>query len=330
MIDATSHLLYNGIRIPSPLADTAMNVISASRRTDIPAFYSEWFMNRIRAGYVRWMNPFSKAVYRVSLQPEDVSAIVFWSKNYLPLLPRLDDLDAGGYRMLFHFTITGLPRVFEPRVPDTAGLVECARILSGRYGAESVLWRYDPVLISSITSAQYHLGRFKELCARLEGVVKRCYFSFVVFHGKVLRNTGMLCSETDIACYDLPRDDRLEIANALADTASDHGIEMLSCCGDYLVGGRIKKAHCVDAELLQRLFPDPLRRIGFLAERPTRKECGCAECTDIGAYDTCAHGCVYCYANTSREAALQSYKRHDPCRDMLAGNSLVSGARSPT
>jgi len=103
---------------------------------------------------------------------------------------------------------------------------------------------------------------------------------------------------------------------------------MFSCCGDYLVGGRIKKAHCVDAELLQRLFPDPPQRIGLLAEHPTRKECGCAECTDIGAYDTCAHGCVYCYANTREHIALRYYKRHDPCRDLLAGHSLVSGTRS--
>lgn len=298
-----------------------MSVISASRRTDIPAFYSEWFINRIRDGYVRWMNPFSHAISRVSLRTEDVSAIVFWSKNYLPLLPYLDELDAGGYRMLFHFTITGLPRIFEPRVPDAAELVECARILSQRYGSESVLWRYDPVLVSSISDAQYHVDRFRNLCSELEGAVKRCYFSFAIYYGKVLRSTETLHSETGIVCHDLPRDERVALAATLAEIAADHGIEMCSCCGDYLVDGPIKKAHCVDAELLQRLFPD---KVENLAGRPTRKECGCYESKDIGTYQTCPHGCVYCYANTKAQIALQSLEKHDPLSDMLGWDNQPS------
>lgn len=293
-----------------------MKIISVSRRTDIPAFYSEWFMNRIRAGYVRWENPFSKAVYNVSLQPEDVMALVFWSKNYIPLLPHLDELDARSYRMLFHFTINGLPQVFEPRVPDAAKLVECAHALSDRYGADAVLWRYDPVLISSISDRDYHLRRFKELCGALEGAVKRCYFSFTVFHSKVQRNTSLLRKEKGIVCHDLPLADRIEIAHALVDIASNHGIEMFSCCGDYLVGGKIKKAHCTDAELLYKLYPE---KIGRLDTLPTREGCGCCECTDIGAYDTCPHGCVYCYANTEPQIALNNYKRHDPGLEMLGG-----------
>jgi hypothetical protein len=291
-----------------------MPIISASRRTDIPAFYPEWFMNRIRAGYVRWLNPFSRAVYQVSLKPEDVGAIVFWSKNYLPLLPYLDELDAGGYPMVLHFTITGLPNVFEPRVPESGGLVECARILSKRYGPDAVLWRYDPILISGVTDQQYHIDRFRELCAGLEGVVNSCYFSFAVFYGKVLRNAQALQSETGIVCGDLPVDDRIALANTLADIAEEHGIQMRSCCGDYLLDDKIAKAHCVDAELLQCLFPD---RVGQLAANPTRKECGCFESKDIGTYGTCPHGCVYCYANTNSEAAVKSFERYDPQSDML-------------
>ena len=299
-----------------------MNIISASRRTDIPAFYSEWFMNRIRAGYVRWPNPFSGKVCTVSLRVEDVSAIVFWSKNYLPLLPYLDELDASDYRMLFHFTITGLPKVFEPSVPDMTELVKCAHILSQRYSADAVLWRYDPVLISSITSRDYHLRRFRELCACLEGAVRRSYFSFVVFHRKVQRNTETLRKESNIICYDLPHDDRIEIADALADIAADHGIEMLSCVGDYLINDKIKKAHCTDAELLRRLYPD---KVGFHAELPMRDECGCCECKDIGVYDTCPHGCVYCYANTNKHVAVRNYNKHDSCSDILIGSYKAHG-----
>jgi len=290
------------------------HVISASRRTDIPAFYSEWFINRIREGHVRWMNPFSNAVYRVSLRPEDVSAIVFWSKDYRPLLPHLDELDALGFRMLFHFTITGLPRVFEPRVPDAAETVRCARYLSSRYGADAVLWRYDPVLVSDVTDARYHMNRFRDLCAALEGSVKRCYFSFPAFYAKVRRNASALQARTGIAIHDLPMAERVEMANALAEVAAQYGIEMFSCCGDYLVQGTIKRAHCIDGELLHRLYPD---RVGRLREVPSRPGCGCCESTDIGAYDTCAHACVYCYANAEPRTSLRICERNNPHSDIL-------------
>jgi DNA repair photolyase len=294
-----------------------MRLISASRRTDIPTFYPEWFMNRIRAGYVRWINPVSKAVHQVSLRPEDVMALVLWSKNYIPLLPHLDELDRRGYRMLFHFTITGLPKIFEPHVPDTSDLVECAHALSHRYGADAVLWRYDPVLISSITDCDYHMRRFQELCSSLEGTVQRCYFSFTVFHRKVNRNSEALRRETGITLVNLPNDERLELSNAFADIASQYDIRMLSCCGDYLVGDKIKRAHCIDAELLYRLYPE---KIGRLDSLPTREGCGCCECTDIGAYDTCPHGCVYCYANCNPQTAQRNYQKHNFQLDILEGS----------
>lgn len=315
-----------------------MKVISASRRTDIPAFYSEWFMNRIRAQHVRWRNARSGINYTVSLRPEDVGAIVFRSKNYLPLLPHLDELDASGYGLLFHLTITGLPRMFEPSVPDLPQMLECARILADRYGPEKVLWRCDPILISDITGPEFYRARFKELAAGLEGITSRCYFCYPIYHKSVWRNVGKLRRATSVECYDTPRAEQVDLAVELGDIANDHGIQMLSCCGEYLVGGKIGKAHCIDAELLHRLFPD---RIGFLAPHPIREECGCAECTDIGAYDTCMHGCVYCYANTSKEAATRNHKRHDPAWDMLMRHDLLpaeldrphprdAGDKSPT
>ena len=303
-----------------------MNVISASRRTDIPAFYSEWFMNRIRAGSVRWRNARSGRDYTVSLRPEDVGAIVFRSKNCIPLLPHLDELDSRGYGTVFHLTITGLPKVFEPNVPDLPRLLECARTLSERYGPERLLWRCDPVLISDITGQEYYRARFRELASAMEGLTHRCYFCYPIYHKSVLRNTGRLHRESGVRCYENPRAEQLEIAEMLAEIAAEHGIQMLSCCGDYLVGGRIGKAHCIDAELLHGLFPD---KIGYLAEHPIREECGCAECVDIGAYDTCMHGCVYCYANAGREAAARNHQRHDPNWDMLMRyDDAPTGVRS--
>lgn len=295
-----------------------MRIVSVSRRTDVPAFYSDWFMNRVRDGSVRWANPFSNRVYCTSLRPEDVAAFVFWSKNYLPLVSHLDELDGLGYPMVFHFTINDLPRALEPNIPDADRLIECAGDLFGRYGADAVLWRYDPIIVSTLTDRQYHLRKFAHLCAQLQGATKRCYFSFPTFYRKVKRNLSALHRNTGIVCEDLSMEDRVELASALADIATEHGIEMLSCCGDYLVGGKIGKGHCVDAELLQRLYPG---RIHSLRKAPTRGDCGCCECTDIGAYDTCAHGCVYCYANGKREAVLRNCRLHDADCDMLQGVS---------
>ena len=297
-----------------------MKIISASRRTDIPAFYAEWFMNRIHAGYVRWQNPFSGVPYTVSLSPEDVSAIVFWSKNYSPLLPHLDELDRLVYGMVFHFTITGLPRLFEPLVPDLDELLESARLLASRYGPDALLWRYDPVVISNTTPPEHHMRRFREIAAGLEGLTKRCFFSFAIFYNKVLKNTARLKDEAGIECTQITINEQLHIAAALGDIAAEHGIEMYSCCGAHLVDGRIMRAHCVDGELLQRLFPD---KIGSVPKHPTRKQCGCYESTDIGAYNTCPHGCVYCYANASKEVAKRVHSQHDPMRDTLTGNSTA-------
>lgn len=271
------------------------------------------------------MNLYSGIVHETSLRPDDVGAIVFRSKNYLPLLPYLDELDRRKYRMLFHFTITGLPRVFEPNVPDLPLLQQCARALSERYGSERMLWRCDPILISSTTSAEFYLARFREVAAGLEGLTTRCYFCFAIYYDKVERNLGKLYHASGIECYDPPRAEHIELAMALAEIADEYGIQMLSCCGDYLVGGKIGKAHCIDAGLLHGLFPD---RIGALAPHPVRRECGCAECVDIGMYDTCPHGCVYCYANTSKEAAVRRYRNHQPDQDILVSNGDMAGRRS--
>lgn len=289
-------------------------LISVSRRTDIAAFYSEWFVRRVQAGSARWVNPFSHVAHEVSLLPEDVIAFVYVSKNYAPLLPHLDELDAMGYRAIYHFTITGLPREFELHVPPAEEMVEVAKTLSARYGPEAVLWRYDPIVISSVTDRDYHLRRFSELSAALEGTVNRCYISFVSMYKKVLRNTAALTRQTGIVCYDSPLEDRVSLANELADIAKSRGMETFSCCGDYLVGGKVRKAHCVDAELLFRLYPDRMRN---LRKAPTRSDCGCCECTDIGAYDTCAHACVYCYANSHMQTAIRNYRRHDPKAHIL-------------
>lgn len=280
-----------------------MRIISASRRTDIPAFHADWFMSRVEEGFVKWRNPFGGREIETSLAPEDVAAIVFWSKNFGPLTPHLPNLAERGYRFLFHFTITGLPSIFEPHVPPTKVTIPIARELARRFGPETVLWRYDPILISDITPADYHKARFAELASELAGSTGRCYFSFPTFYGKVIRSAARLERETGLRCVDPPIQEKIELANELADIAESFGIRMFTCCGDYLLSDRISKAHCIDAELLSRLYPD---RAFALRHKGTREECGCFESTDIGEYDTCGHGCVYCYAEWIRARVKES------------------------
>lgn len=287
-------------------------IVSVSRRTDIPAFYGEWFRERVRQGWALSQNPFSRRAVLVSLRPEDVGALVFWSKNFAPFLPYLAELKTLGYRMVFLFTITGLPRIFETRVPDTGVTVAALQAISRMFSPGHVLWRYDPVLLSSVTDEKYHLRRFRELCRLLSGYTTRCYISFVNLYPKVRRRLQAL-EKQGIKVLSVSEAEQAALARHLAEIAAEYGIELYSCCNDHLVGGPVKKAHCVDAGLLASLFN---LEAGFYRIRPTRKQCGCWESVDIGMYDTCPHGCIYCYANTGAGSS-KNYLRHDPSSPAL-------------
>ncbi|MFC1452170.1 DUF1848 domain-containing protein [Verrucomicrobiota bacterium] len=284
-------------------------IVSISRRTDIPAFYGAWFQRRLEEGFAGWENPFGGQRYLVSLKREDVIALVFWSKNYRPFLPVLERVRSLGYPTVFNYTISGLPHEFERRLVPTEDAVDSLLELSRIYSPDHVNWRYDPIVLSSITPPVFHEQRFAELCAKLHGHVKRCYFSYAIQYGKVARNYQRFEREHGVKFIDPPESERIELAHRLADIAAAHDIEMFTCCGDYLIDGRIRKAHCVDGDLISRLFYNGNRHgVG----RPTRKECGCTESTDVGKYDTCPHGCIYCYANIDKEQAIKPFNAHDP------------------
>lgn len=280
-----------------------------SRRTDIPAFYSEWFMNRMREGLAEYKNPFGGRVHRVSLKPDDVACIVFWSRDYRPLLPHIGDLERKGFAFVFHFTITGLPGVLDRDGPPAGEAMRTFRELARRFGPERVFWRYDPIVFSDQTDKLYHVRRFRELASGLQGATHRCYFSFLDFYKKVTRNLEKAHRKAGIRCFDGSDEEKRELASELAKVASDHGIAMQACCEDGVVGGSIKKGHCVDAPLIGDLFPG---KETTERAKPTRPGCGCYGSRDIGAYDTCAHGCVYCYANANKAAAQRNLERHDP------------------
>ncbi|MCZ2097685.1 MAG: DUF1848 domain-containing protein [Anaerolineae bacterium] len=287
-----------------------MTVISASRRTDIPAFYSEWLLNRVRAGFCHWTNPFSGQVYRVGLGPEDVTAFVFWTRNPRPLLRHLPELDARGYRYTFHFTLTGYGRPLETHNPDPQAAIAAFRTLALHAGPEFVVWRYDPIVISTRTPLAYHRQRFAELAAQLEGSTRRCTYSFLDFYGKTRRNLAAVTAQHGYHFREptvLERQDLLEDLSAIAE---QHGMTLVSCCEeDYTTIPRVYRGSCVDLDLLSRLTGQPALA---LKPHPTREHCGCVRSVDIGSYDTCLFGCTYCYATNSRSAAQRQRAAHDP------------------
>lgn len=283
-------------------------IISVSRRTDIPAFYAEWFGRRLDEGFAGWENPFGGQRYIVSLKPQDVAAFVFWSKNYRPFLPALERVKSMGFASLLNYTITGLPQEYECDVVPTDDAIDSLAAVSEILSPDHINWRYDPIVISSATPVEYHEKRFETLCERLQGKVTRCYFSFAIMYGKVARNFKQFETQHKLSVHDLLKEDRILLTHKLSIIAKEHGIVMYTCCGDYLIDGLIKKAHCIDGDIISRLCGDqPHHRA-----KPTRKECGCVESTDIGKYDSCPHGCVYCYANVNKQRAADVYCAHDP------------------
>ena len=282
-------------------------IISVSRRTDIPAFYGDWFMGRLKQGFAGVVHPFGGQRYIVGLIPEDVICFVFWSKNFSPFIENLKAIEDTGYKFYFNYTVTALPGIFETNVEKQAA-IEALKQLSKTYSPKHINWRFDPIVISSISDRDFYIRAFEGLASEFAGHVERCYFSFVANYGKVIRNFAEFEKSHSLKVFDCSNDFKIELANELAAIAARFGIRMFSCCGDYLVGDRIKKGRCIDGRIIEELFfPD-----GFTYKtKPTRNECGCTESTDIGTYDTCPHGCIYCYANTNKGRAGNAFRNHD-------------------
>ena len=291
-----------------------MNIISASRRTDIPAFFPEWFMNRLRAGSAQYMNPFSSRAVTVSLKSEDVHSIVFWTKDFRPMLRHLDELDARGYRFTVLYTITGMPKEIEPNVPVPEESIATVHFLAGRYSPRHVAWRFDPILFSDMTPPEEHEHRFHTLARKLSGATQRCIVSFVEFYGKVQRNLERVTKETGIGFRNPELVEKSALLARLAEIAAKNGMSIDSCCNEALVTDQVRRSHCIDGALLAELFPDMPH---IAKSNPTRDGCGCTTSRDIGAYGTCRHNCIYCYANTSAQQVENNCARHDPCADAL-------------
>lgn len=294
---------YNPL-VPAPW------IISASRRTDLPAFYARWFIQQVRRGFCEVANPFNpQQVRRVSLLPPEVTAIVFWTRHPRPLLPYLPELDQAGFRYYFHYTLLDYPRLIETHRPSLSMALRTFRDLAQQIGPERVIWRYDPIVLSNLTPVEFHLEAFSRLAQALRGSTRRVVISLLDPYPKLKRRFAQMEQAGLHLQYSIDgREPWLAgLLHSLAECAAASGMEIVSCAEPFdLRPYGVWPGSCIDSGLLNRLFSlalDPARDPG---QRPA---CGCALSVDIGWYDSCPFGCQYCYATRSFTLARQNVRR---------------------
>ncbi|MGO9240030.1 MAG: DUF1848 domain-containing protein [Bryobacteraceae bacterium] len=288
-------------------------IVSASCRTDIPAFYSEWFFRRLQAGFCTVRNPYSGHSYRVDLRREQVDGFVFWTRNFGPILRRLDELTAFGRPFSVQYTVTGYPRAIESAVIEPQRAIDQIGELAARVHPACPVWRYDPILFTSLTPPEVHLENFRDLAARMKGATDEVVISFAQMYAKTRRNLDAAAGRNGFQWIDPEPAQKLALAAQLTRVAREFGLQLTLCSQPEFVGDGALEARCVDARRLERMG-------GFriaAAQKGTRPGCACHESRDIGDYDTCPHGCVYCYAVRHRRAALARYRSHDPAAESL-------------
>lgn len=286
-------------------------IISASRRTDIPNYYSEWFFNRIKEGFVYVRNPMNiHRISKVTLTPDVVDGIVFWTKNPLPMMYRLNEL--SDYTYYFQFTLNAYGKDVEPNVPSKNDVIIPAfQKLSEKIGKERVIWRYDPIFFSKKYTFDYHVRYFKLLTDRLKDYTEKCTVSFLDFYRKTQKNAA------DLGIITPTTEQKKALMQLLSEIAKDAGIYIDTCAEDIdLSKFGIKHAHCVDKERFERLLN---YRLSVEKDKNQRPECGCVSSIDIGAYNTCKNGCLYCYADFNKAAVSKNCAQHDPKSPLLFG-----------
>jgi len=287
-------------------------IISASRRTDIPTYYAEWLFNRLREEFVLVRNPMNiHQVSRISLSPDVVDGIVFWTKNPIPMLGRLHELEK--YNYYFQFTLNSYGKDVEPNVPSKNDEIIPAFIqLSNAVGRDRVVWRYDPIFFNSTYTMEYHCKYFQKLAAKLCDYTEKCTVSFLDLYRNTMRNVQPLAIKPETY------EQQIELMSRFAEIAERYGIYIDTCAETIdLQGLNIAHACCIDKERLERLGHC---RLDVEKDKNQRPECGCIASIDIGAYNTCKNGCLYCYANYSNKTVKKNSILHNPNSPILFGD----------
>lgn len=287
-------------------------ILSVSRRTDIPGYYSDWFLNRIREGWLYVRNPMNpRQVSKILISPQVVDCIVFWTKNPEPMLERLEELN--GYSYYFQFTLTPYGQDIEPYLPHKKEkMIPIFRRLSEMIGKERIIWRYDPILFNDVYTEEYHRRAFRQMAEALRGYTEKCVISFVDIYAKNKKEMEALKLTSK------GEQETKDFVKFLSRTAGEYGIEVTACAEkqDFSDCG-VGRSSCIDRELIERITGSRLKISKDSGQRP---ECGCIESIEVGAYDTCLNGCRYCYANVSRRKAEENNRLFDPEAPILCGN----------
>lgn len=284
-------------------------ILNTGNRTDIPAYYSEWFFNRIQAGYVLVRNPYyPQQVTRYQLVPGLVDCICFCTKNPEPMLKRLGEI--RDFHQLWFVTITPYGREIEPHVPEKSKVIESFKRLSAIVGREAVVWRYDPIFISDRYSVEFHCQAFARMAEALHEYTDSCIISFLDRYEKTKRNFP--------EGKEVSRKQQHALAKEFARIGQHTGLRIKTCCeGIEWEEYGIDTSGCMTKAVIEKAIKMPLDIMGNLPR--ARKECSCLLGNDIGAYNTCGHGCLYCYANYDKETVARSRKRHNPASPFLIG-----------
>lgn len=288
-------------------------IVSVSRRTDIPAFYPDWFFRRLEEKYVYVRNPMNpRQVSELRLDRDSVDCFVFWTKNPGPMMDRLSALDEMGYPYYFQFTLTAYGTDLEPGVADKDERIKIFRRLSRRIGPERVVWRYDPVLLGGDYTIQYHREWFEKMCRALCGYTESCVISFLDMYSRIKKNMeyqGIL---------PLSQEDIRILASILGPIAARYGIRMSTCSEEMdLEEYGIRKGECIDDRLIESITG---HHLDVKKDDTQRASCGCVKSVDIGTYHTCAHFCRYCYANLSQRQVEENRRQHNPDSPLLIGS----------
>jgi hypothetical protein len=259
------------------------------------------------------VNPYGGQVYTIDLTPPAVDGFVFWTRNVGPFLPALAEVRQRGYGFVLQLGITGYPRQLEHFVIPPPKSIDHARRIADEYGPRVLVWRYDTILHTSLTDRDFHLRNFENLAKALEGTTDEVVISFAQIYRKTQRNLNAAAAEHNLSWHDPPDEEKLALARQLVQIARSRSMQLTVCSQrDYLVEGAAD-ARCIDAQRLSDIAGAPIT----VPLKGNRKECGCHQCRDIGAYDTCPHGCVYCYAVSSPVRAAQRHRQHDPNGEFL-------------
>lgn len=283
-------------------------IINIGQRTDIPAFYSDWFYNRIKQGYVYVRNPYYPSkVTKYILKPDIVDCLCFCTKNPAPMLDRLNEID--NYRQFWFITITPYLKDIEPYVPHFNEVIESFKRLSNKVGKTCIGWRYDPIFINDRYTVDYHFKVFECMAKELSGYTERCVISFIDLYEKTKNNFP------DVK--EVSRDVQTAIVKEFVRIARKYNVKIYTCLEnkEFEIYG-VNCKGCMSKEVIEEAVGIQLD----IKTSKVRKGCDCLLGNDIGAYNTCLHGCLYCYANTDKKTVHNIFKKHDPTSPMLIGN----------